>query len=90
MIKYCQTSTLSQLTGQLSSVITNIIMISPCREHLALAGYVTETEDVDEDLEEEEEEEGGGWVMLMLMGRMMFGGVQELFLRGELFILKLC
>ena len=44
---------------------------------------------MDEDVEEEEEEEEGGWVMLMLMGRMMLGGVEELFLRGELFILSL-
>ena len=68
-------------------MITNIIMVSPCSEHLALAGYVTEMEEDDVDLEEEEEEEGW-WVMLMLMGRMMLGGVQELFLRGELFILE--
>ena len=40
-------------------MIRNIIMVSPWREHLALAGNVTEMEDDDEDLEEEEE---GGWV----------------------------
>ena len=87
MIKYCQTSRHSEVNRG-CAVITNIIMFSPCREHLALAGYVTETEDVDEVVEEEEEEEEGGSVMLMLMGRMMLGGVEELFLRGELFILE--
>ena len=68
-------------------MIRNIIMVSPWREHLALAGNVTEMEDDDEDLEEEEE---GGWVMLMLMGRMMLGvenGV-VLSLLGELFMLE--
>ena len=68
-------------------MIRNIIMVSPWREHLALAGNVTEMEDDDEDLEEEED---GGWVMLMLTGRMMFGvgGGQVLSLLGELFMLK--
>ena len=79
-------NTLSQVNRG-CAVITNIIMFSPCREHLALAGHVTETEDVEEEVEVEEEEEGG-WVMLMLMGRMILGGVEELFLRGELFILE--
>ena len=74
--------TLSQRSAE--ALITNIIMFSPCNEHLALAGYVTEMEEEDVELEEEE----GWWVMLMLMGRMMLGGVQELFLRGELFILE--
>ena len=54
---------------------------------MALAGYVTEMEDEDVDVEEEVEEDGG-WEMLMLMGRMMWGRVLELFLRGELFILE--
>ena len=71
-------------------MIRNIIMFSPCSEHLARAGELTQMEDEEVDVEEEAEEEEGWWVMLMLMGRMMLGGVQKLFLRGELFILKLC
>ena len=69
-------------------MIRNIIMFSPCNEHFARAGELSQMEDEEVDVEEEAEE--GWWVMLMLMGRMMLGGVQKLFLRGELFILKLC
>ena len=55
-----------------------------CRLYLLEVGTFREMVD-----EEEDEGEEVGWMMFILIGRMMFGGVDELSLLGEfvLFIL---